>query len=44
MRIRCVEIEIDFPLLIPVKVDAAANDPMGITYDDDSRATDFNEA
>ena len=30
-------IEIDFPLLIPVKVDAPVNDPMRITYDDDSK-------
>ena len=30
-------IEIDFSLLIPVKVDAPVNDPMRITYDDDSK-------
>ena len=30
-------IEIDFPLLIPVKVDAPVNDPMRITYDDHSK-------
>ena len=29
-------IEIDFPLLIPLKVDAPVNDPMRIIYDDDS--------
>ena len=32
-------IEIDFTFLIPVKVDASVNDPMRITYDDDSKGS-----